>query len=324
MAQPNGYSSRKRRYRHQQQPAGTKPAEKRLPKIFFCGDPHGQFDQINWAATQFKPDAVVILGDLQPAAPIEEVLGPALAVTQVWWIPGNHDTDTEEIYDRLWKGPIAAHNLNGRVVNIAGVSIAGLGGVFRGQIWMPDGPVNYQSPAEFLQNASRVNTWRGGLPRRHRSSIFPSVYQALMRQRADILVTHEAAGCHKKGFEAIDRLARAMKAKRIFHGHQHEDVTFAPYKGLRVRAVGFRGVVDIEGNVIVEAQIDPRDLLVMQQAGMEPSPEVFDTIDRMPIVDIFASHPVRRGEKGPFRDRRRDEPRKDGRPRQPRRSKDRK
>ena len=273
MAQPNGYSSRKRRYRHQQQPAGTKPAEKRLPKIFFCGDPHGQFDQINWAATQFKPDAVVILGDLQPAAPIEEVLGPALAVTQVWWIPGNHDTDTEEIYDRLWKGPIAAHNL---------------------------------------------------LPRRHRSSIFPSVYQALMRQRADILVTHEAAGCHKKGFEAIDRLARAMKAKRIFHGHQHEDVTFAPYKGLRVRAVGFRGVVDIEGNVIVEAQIDPRDLLVMQQAGMEPSPEVFDTIDRMPIVDIFSSHPVRRGEKGPFRDRRRDEPRKDGRPRQPRRSKDRK
>ena len=307
MAQPNGNSSRKRRYRHQQQPAGTKPTVKRLPKIFFCGDPHGQFDQINWAAEQYRPDAVVILGDLQPPAPIEEVLGPALAVTEVWWIPGNHDTDSEEIYDRLWKGPIASHNLNGRVVNIAGVRIAGLGGVFRGQIWMPDGPPNYQSPAAFLQNASRVNMWRGGLPRRHRSSIFPSVYQALMKQRADILVTHEAAGCHKKGFEAIDRLAKALKAKRIFHGHQHEDVVFDPYKGMRVRAVGFRGIVDIEGNVIVEAQIDPRDILVMQQAGIEPAPEVFDTIERMPVVDIFSAHPIRRQDGHAPSGRRRDE-----------------
>ena len=173
---------------------------KELPEIFFCGDPHGEFAHINEAAREYKPKAMVILGDMQPPAPLEVILAEALKHTEIWWIPGNHDTDTDEFYDYLWRSDLASHNLHGRVANVAGLRIAGLGGVFRGQVWMPDGQPNYFCPATFIRRVGAGNIWRGGLPRRHRSTIFPSVYQSLLKQRADILVTHEAAGCHRKGF----------------------------------------------------------------------------------------------------------------------------
>ena len=199
-----------------------RPSVRDLPEIFFCGDPHGTFDQINEAARLYSPDAMVILGDLQPPAPLHVVLEEALAYTDIWWIPGNHDTDSDEFYDRLWRSELAGHNLHGRVACVAGMRIGGLGGVFRGQIWMPDGNPNYYSPATFMRRVGQGNIWRGGVPRRHRSTIFPSVYGNLQRQKADILVTHEAPSCHKKGFCALDRLAKTMGVKWLFHGHQHE------------------------------------------------------------------------------------------------------
>lgn len=239
---------------------------KELPEIFFCGDPHGEFAHINEAAREFKPKAMVILGDLQPPASLEEVLAEALEHTEIWWIPGNHDTDTDEFYDRLWRSPLASHNLHGRVANVAGVRIAGLGGVFRGQVWMPDGQPNYFCPATFIRRVGAGNIWRGGLPRRHRSTIFPSVYQSLLRQKADVLVTHEAAGCHRKGFCAVDRLGESLKVKWIFHGHQHEDRVYGEHLGMAVRAVGYRGIVNLKGEVIVPAQMDPRESAALESA----------------------------------------------------------
>ena len=38
-----------------------RPSVRDLPEIFFCGDPHGTFDQINEAARLYSPDAMVIL-----------------------------------------------------------------------------------------------------------------------------------------------------------------------------------------------------------------------------------------------------------------------
>ncbi len=238
-----------------------------LAEIFFCGDPHGEFSQIIEAARDYKPAAMVILGDLQPAAPLEEVLEEAMAFTDIWWIPGNHDTDSDEIYDNLWKSPLASHNLHGRVGNVAGLRIAGLGGVFRGQIWMPDGRPNYTSVGAFMHRVGKNNTWRGGLPRRHRSSIFPSVYDNLARQRADILVTHEAPSCHRKGFAAIDRLAMDLNVRWLFHGHQHEGIAYGRYSGIQVRSVGLRGIVNLRGEEIVESQVDPKDAELFRSRG---------------------------------------------------------
>ena len=52
---------------------------------------------------------------------------------------------------------------------------------------------------------------------------------------------------------------------------------------MTVRAVGYRGIVDLEGHVIRESEIDPRDLFVMQSAGEEPPPEVLDSVEFDPM-----------------------------------------
>lgn len=254
---------RKRRRPRRHRKAGI---PKTLPKIFFCGDPHGAFDHINEAALRHKPDAIVILGDMQPPAPLEDVLAGALSVSPVWWIPGNHDSDTDAIYDNLWHSALAAHNLHGRVANVAGLRIAGLGGVFRGQVWMPEDSPNYFCPASFIRRVGSGNMWRGGLPRRHRTTIFPSVYQNLMRQSADILVTHEAPSCHRKGFAAIDRLAEALGVRWAFHGHQHEDRAYGRHNGIIMMGVGYRGITSLTGEVIVPAQLDPREAAALESA----------------------------------------------------------
>lgn len=124
-----GNISSNRRRRYVRSPAG----KKETPLIFFCGDPHGSFDHINEAVKKWHPKAIVLLGDMQPYAPMDVVLKDAMELTEVWWIPGNHDSDSEEYYERLWKGPLAEHNLHGRVANVAGIRIAGLGGVSAGR-----------------------------------------------------------------------------------------------------------------------------------------------------------------------------------------------
>lgn len=272
---------------------------RRLPNIFFCGDPHGDVSHINKAAEEYKPDAMVILGDIQPSGPLHEILAPALKYTQIWWIPGNHDTDSDEFYEYLWKSELAHHNLNGRVANVCGLRIAGLGGVFRGQVWMPDSPPNYYCPASFLRRVGSVHLWKGGLPRRHRSTIFPSIYSNMLEQKADVLVTHEAPGCHRRGFEAIDRLALSMHAKWMFHGHQHEDRVYGPYKGMEARAVGYRGIVNLAGEVVVAAQMDPREVVQVQNAidwasrnyVMPEEPEWFqDEMNNLPFPTDVPEH----------------------------------
>ena len=101
---------KRRRTRRRRRPT----AAKELPQIFFCGDPHGCFDQINQAAREYQPDALVILGDMQAPAPLEVVLEEALQYAPVWWIPGNHDSESDEMYDNLWRSKLADKNLHGR------------------------------------------------------------------------------------------------------------------------------------------------------------------------------------------------------------------
>jgi predicted phosphodiesterase len=45
-------------------------------------------------------------------------------------------------------------------------------------------------------------------------------------KQADILVTHEAPGAHRHGFEVLDALALMMRAKLLMHGHHHEPVDY--------------------------------------------------------------------------------------------------
>lgn len=201
--------------------------------VLFYGDPHGRYQNLFNAIEQYSPSAVIVLGDFMLDKPLEQQVAPLLDKTDFWFIPGNHDTDQDVFYQSLFKSELAHRNLSGRVEVIAGLRIAGLGGVFRGKVWHPDlnkGQPKWRSRNEFMQAQPRVaqlqaETRYDGLIRQHHSSIWWEDYERLWQQQADILVTHEAPSSHKHGFKQIDDLAFAMGIQRLFHGHHHVNYT---------------------------------------------------------------------------------------------------
>lgn len=101
-----------------------------LPDILFCGDPHGKFDHITRAAISRRPEAVVLLGDLDAPDYLSKVLAPVLSICTVLWIIGNHDTDSEELYLRLVEDPGHAnlHCIDDKIVEVGDcVSLAWAG-----------------------------------------------------------------------------------------------------------------------------------------------------------------------------------------------------
>jgi hypothetical protein len=103
--------------------------------------------------------------------------------------------------------------------------IAGLGGVFRSKVWA-GAEATFGSPEEYVTRCGKGNLWRGGLPMRHRSTIFPSDVERLCNENADILITHEAPGEHKHGNVVLSDLARKLGVKAAFHGHHHESIRY--------------------------------------------------------------------------------------------------
>ena len=196
------------------------------PKLMFFGDPHGDFDFVIRSVQRYAPEAIVLLGDIQARRTLQIELATITGATEVWFIHGNHDTDSEADHDNLFGSELAHRNLHGRVVEVAGFQVAGLGGVFRESIWAPPLEPAFASVADRLKVIRPRERWREGLPLRHRSSIFPDVYQHLSRQRADILVTHEGLGGHPSGWKALDDLAIALQVQVVAHGHLHETIDY--------------------------------------------------------------------------------------------------
>lgn len=196
------------------------------PKLLFFGDPHGDFDFVIRSVQRHAPEAIVLLGDIQARRPLQIELTAITGVTEIWWIPGNHDTDSDGDYDNLFRSELAHRNLHGRVVEVAGYRVAGLGGIFRESIWAPPLEPAFASVADRLKVIRPSERWRGGLPLRHRSSIFPDEYERLARLRADILVTHEGLGGHPHGWRALDDLAIALGVQVVVHGHLHQTIDY--------------------------------------------------------------------------------------------------
>jgi predicted phosphodiesterase len=219
------------------------PPASATPEILIFGDPHGDFAPVIAAVERFRPEAIVLLGDIQARQPLHVELQPILALTEVWFIHGNHDTDSDTDYDNLWGSQLADRNLHGRVVEIAGYKVAGLGGIFRSKIWEPRQPVEEAAfaSAEALRRSMRPEErWRDGISRRHRSTIFPDEYQRLLRSGpADILVTHEAPAAHPHGWKAIDELAETLGVQLVVHGHHHQNIDYFA-EGLMPAAAPFR------------------------------------------------------------------------------------
>ena len=229
-------------------------------QVLFFGDLHGGFDHCLAIVEQYRPKAIVLLGDLEAPEPLQNMFDEVRKLTEVWWIHGNHDTDKEHYYTNLYDSEMADFNLDGRVVEIAGLRIAGLGGVFRGKIWHPnDACWNYFSHEDYIKDAHPRQLWNGGVSLRNRSSIFPETYMALRCLKADVLVSHEAPSCNRFGFSVLDRLARQMGVSAVFHGHHHDNYDYSPHferMGFETYSVGLRGVCALDGTVLKPGEED--------------------------------------------------------------------
>lgn len=250
----------------------------------FFGDIHGEekgaFKYVENVVKAKEPNAIIFLGDLGAQKPLEQELAKVLNLTDVYFIHGNHDSEDQNCYDNLFKSSLAHKNLHGKVVDIDGKKIGGLGGVFRKEIWHPqinDGKdfKNYQAYyASLLEQERVIQLKKTGKNEEvktltdpvllnkaltHTSSIFYDDYWKLAEMECDVLVTHEAPSCHPYGFTEIDDLAKFMGASHTFHGHHHDRLDYTEQSkalGFNANGVGFRGVSDLEGNVIKAGDYD--------------------------------------------------------------------
>lgn len=225
--------------------------------IWFAGDPHGGTIFLR-DALRFcrRPEAIILLGDNMFAEPILPKLQADLVdVPPIWLIHGNHDSEASYIAQSFGSDSIHCKVLE---VPGTGLRIAGLGGVFRGEIWYPPDPPRYHSYEEWHGQWSKTVPPRQRMApeaflarkaMKHRSSIFPSETERVAGLRADVLVTHEAPSCHPHGFKVIDDLAVRLGVKWIFHGHHHRYYQ-AQASGINVVGVGDRMVVDLDGRMI--------------------------------------------------------------------------
>lgn len=222
--------------------------------ILFLGDTHGSFRHLAQIVEETRPEAIVFLGDVGATRPLETELAPIVGRCEILFIHGNHDSDTEAEYLNLVASGLSAGNLHGRVITLkSGTRIAGLGGVFRGKVWMPPAAPLSESMAAYARQTPRQDRWNGGVPLKHCSTIFYDDYLKLACERADILVTHEACSAHPNGFEAIDELARSLGAQKTFHGHHHDTLDYRcawSRLGFDAYGVGLCGVMDDTGRIV--------------------------------------------------------------------------
>ena len=232
--------------------------------LVFIGDVHQ-----NWADVEeglcslpAPPKAAVLLGDIECAEPLDVVAAPLLdRGVGVYWIHGNHDYDTgpemwANLADPARNPRTAGGALQGRVVDIDGVRVAGLGGTFLPLVWPSRGTPRIhrrdQLSAHLVPTHGHLDA-AGTAALIHflsATAIWPEDVELLSSQQADVLVTHEAPSSHPSGAGALDDLARAMGARLVVHGHHHITSHATSDDGLRVLGVGDTWAVDLEGNVV--------------------------------------------------------------------------
>ncbi|HET7870681.1 MAG TPA: metallophosphoesterase [Actinomycetota bacterium] len=195
------------------------------------------------ALARLRPDLVLSAGDL-PFAYLEYLV-TALNVP-LFYVPGNHDPSLRERRDELaWPpsislkdardpvGPLGCTNVDGRIEDVGGIRVAGLGGSIRYR----------EGPNQYTQKEMRRRA--GRLRRRVAARGLHG------RRGVDVLLTHapplgvgdEDDPAHR-GFEALLELVERLSPKLLIHGHIHPYGEAKPDRPLGtttvVNAVPFR------------------------------------------------------------------------------------
>ena len=92
--------------------------------IWFLGDTHGSFRHVVEHVLEAKrddrlPQAIVFLGDQDCARPLHVELEEIAGLTEIFWIPGNHDCDDNPAWNNLFASEPSEANLHCRVADIA-------------------------------------------------------------------------------------------------------------------------------------------------------------------------------------------------------------
>lgn len=170
------------------------------------------------------------------------------------FVPGNHDPDLSGYTRRRglwlraglpaeWPGPAGAVNVDGRVVDVAGLRIAGLGGSVR----YNHGPNQWTQ----AQQARRARALVRRAWWRHRRD----------GRRVDVLLTHapprhcgDRADPPHHGFDCLHHVVAWLRPALLVHGHIHphgEPVPDRDLGGTRVvNAVGYR-TLDVGAREVV-------------------------------------------------------------------------
>jgi predicted phosphodiesterase len=252
----------------------------------FIGDIHRQWPHVvrGLDACATPPDAAILLGDIECQRPLDEVAAPLLdRGIQVFWIFGNHDNDGgpemwENLVDPVRNPRTAPGALNGRVVELGGARIAGLGGTFRPRIWDPPAAPRVRRREDLPADLAKLGPqWReahraGLVHSLGATAIWPEDYEHLATQRADILVTHEAPSSHPAGNAALDTLARAMGARLIVHGHHHVCYRAVAPDGLRALGVAAAWGLTADGTTLWPGEAPRRLGQLMHRWSLEEMP----------------------------------------------------
>ena len=196
---------------------------------------------------ELRPDVIVSCGDL-PFDFLEYLV--TMTNVPLLYVLGNHDPDiSRRPADDAWapgapfgwmerdraQGPPGCTNVDGRVVEAAGLRIAGLGGSIR----YSEGPNQY-TQAQMRRRAHALDRRRG----------------LVRRPPVDIVVSHappQGAGdgddpAHR-GVEALNWLIERWSPRLLIHGHLH------PYGApARDRRLGDTTVVNAVAHRLLEVE----------------------------------------------------------------------
>ena len=233
--------------------------------IVFIGDIHRDWRPIALGLDRLDtlPKAAVLMGDIECTAPLDELARPLLdRGIAVHWISGNHDNDGgRDMWDNLSdpaRNPITAGGaLHGRVVDIAGVRVAGLSGIFRPRVWDARRAPSLRRRADLPADLAKLGP---SLRAEHVAALTHSLstiaiwhedVEALAAMRADVLVVHDAPCSHRDGHAVLTDLARRMGAAVVLHGHHHVSYVADSEAGdLRAIGVGASWGLGLDGRVL--------------------------------------------------------------------------
>ena len=192
------------------------------------GDIHGDFASVRRIMSR-HPDVPfwISVGDLADDEGRYQAVDAPL-----YWIKGNNEN-----FDVIAEGNLPASLRfleNGRVVEVDGVRVAGLGGTFA--------PTWYNTAASALPHPRKGTARATALADKRRHFVKEEVDRAKALEGVDVLMSHEAARPYRVGNRrpdagrtAINEVLAAMKPRLHLFGHHH---TFTEQVREQVPSIG--------------------------------------------------------------------------------------